>query len=270
MKLLYLSSKNAITGNASNFEVQLTSTLSIEEGGRFRIDQLRLGVAFMLVNENNRNLYFLEGPNELRHAKLEIGQYTSESLAATLAFVMNAAAGMQGRVTCQYSLVSASTVLTYSPPANGPFWGLSFVADAALQQNWADIASFPGINLHTPKSFTSVLGGYVTTKSGTNSVLTFRFISMQPYDVLYLCSKRLGNTSIQGPRGSCDTLMQIVINQPFGSVQEASMPQDVWNSCDRLTCHRLDFQIQDASGNDVDMSLGGDVSFVLAIDDGKS
>jgi hypothetical protein len=69
-----------------------------------------------------------------------------------------------------------------------------------------------------------VLGGYTNVLSGNNSVLTFRFISMQPYDVLYLCSKRLGSTSIQGPRGSSDTLMQIVINQPFGGVQEAAMP----------------------------------------------
>ena len=270
MKLLYLSSKNAITGNSSDFEVPLTSTLSIGEGGRFRIDQLRLGVAFMLVNENNRNLFFLEGPNDLRHAKLEIGQYTSESLAATLAFVINAAGGMRGRVSCQYSLVSASTVVTYTPPANEPSWVFSFVTDLTLQRDWLDGTGFPGVDLRQPKSFTSVLGGYVATKSGNNSVLTFRFVSMQPYDVLYLCSKRLGSTPIQGPRGSCDTLMQIVINQPFGSVQEASMPLDVRISCEQLTCHRLDFQIQDAGGNVVDMSLGGQVSFVLSVDDGRS
>ena len=261
MKLLYLSSKNSISGNSSNFEVALTNTLTIEDGGRFRIDQLRLGVAFMLVNANNRKLYFLEGSNNIRYAQLEIGQYTSESLAATLAFVINAAPNMEGRVSCQYSLVSASTVLTYTPPGDKPSWGFSFLSDLALQRDW---------NLPHPNTFMTVLGGYVAAKSGNNSVLTFRFISMQPYDVLYLCSKRLGNISIQGPRGSSDTLMQIVINQPFGSVQEASMPQEVWNSCDRLTCHRLDFQIQDAAGNNVDMSLGGQVSFVLSFDVGKA
>ena len=269
MRLFYLSSKNAITGNSSNFEVPLTSTLSVPEGGRFRVDQLRLGVAFMLVNENNRNLYFLEGFG-LRVAHLEIGQYTSESLAATLAFVMNAAVGMLGRVTCQYSLVSASTVLTYTPPASNPALSFSLLTDVELQQNWATRRSLPNADLRNPKSFTTVLGGYTNVLSGNTSVLTFRFISMQPYDVLYLCSKRLGSTSIQGPRGSSDTLMQIVINQPFGGVQEAAMPLDIWVSCEQLTCHRLDFQIQDAGGNVVDMSLGGQVSFVLIIDDGRS
>ncbi len=268
MKLLYLSSKNSISGNSSNFEVALTNTLTIEDGGRFRIDQLRLGVAFMLVNANNRKLYFREGPFTLLEAELEIGQYDSQALATTLAFVINAA-GLQGRVNCQYSTVSACTILTYTPPSNQPSWEFKILSDAELIAIEGQAPPSDQYQLQNLRNFISVLGGYVTTKSGNNSVLTFRFISMQPYDVLYLCSKRLGNTSIQGPRGSSDTLMQIVINQPFGSVQEASMPQEVWNSCDRLTCHRLDFQIQDAGGNVVDMSLGGQVSFVLTIDNGK-
>lgn len=270
MRLLYLSSKNAITGNAGNFEVPLVRTLSVAEGGRFRIDQLRLGIAFMLVNENNRNLYFKEGPNSVLWARLEVGQYDSQSLATTLAFVLNAAAGLRGHFTCQYSVVSACTVLTYTPPSNEPFWTVSFLSDAELQRDWVGNISWPGNDLRNPRSFTTVLGGYTTTMSGHNSVLTFRFISMQPYDVLYLCSRRLGSTAIQGPRGSSDTLMQIVINQPFGGVQEASMPVDVWISCEGLTCHRLDFQIQDAGGNVIDMSLGGEVSFLLSIDDGNS
>jgi hypothetical protein len=133
-----------------------------------------------------------------------------------------------------------------------------------------DPIDFPGVDVQSPKSFLYVLGSHTNVLNGNNSVLTFRFISMQPYDVLYLCSRRLGSTAIQGPRGSCNTLMQIVINQPFGSIQEASMPNDVWISCQGLTCHRLDFQIQDASGNVVDMSLGGEISFLLSIDDGNS
>ena len=269
MRLLYLSSKNAITGNAGSFEVPLVHTLSVAEGNRFRIDQLRLGVAFMLVNENNCNLYFKEGNNVL-WARLEIGQYDSQSLAATLAFVLNAAGGLRGHFTCQYSVVSACTVLTYTPPANEPFGTVSFLTDAQLERDWVGNISFPGNDLRNLRSFTTVLGGYTIDVNNHNTVLTFRFISMQPYDVLYLCSRRLGSTAIQGPRGSSDTLMQIVINQPFGGIQEASMPWDVWITCPGITCHRLDFQIQDAGGNVIDMSLGGEVSFLLSIDDGNS
>ena len=146
MKLLYLSSKNAITGNSSNFEVQLTNTLTIEEGGRFRIDQLRLGVAFMLVNESNRKLYFREGPSIMLEAELEIGQYDSQALATTLAFVINATR-LQGRVTCQYSTVSACTILAYTPPANQPSWEFKILNDAEVTAIVGHIGSIPSREL---------------------------------------------------------------------------------------------------------------------------
>ena len=259
MRLLYLSSKDAVSGNASNFLVALTRTLSVADGGRFRIDQLRLGVAFMLVNANNRNLYFREGPY-VRQAVLEIGQYDSQALATTLAFVMNAAAGMQGHVSCAYNTVSGCTLLTYTAPSSNPDWTFTLVRDEDLN----------GATSLNPLSFTSTLGFYESAHGGNTTVLIFRFVSTQPYDVLYLCSRRLGGPAIQGPRGSCNTLMQIVINQNFGGIQEASMPVDVWISCEGLTCHQLDFQLQDAKGNCVDMSLGGELSFLLSIDDGNS
>ena len=269
MRLFYLSSKNRSSGTAGDFVVPLTRTLSVAEGGRFRVDQLRLGVAFMLVDANNRNLFFLEG-GAVRHAVLEIGQYDSQSLATTLAFVMNAAAGMQGTVTCQYSTVSGCTILIYTPPASNPSWTFSLLSDLDLATTWANQVSFPGVDLSNPKSFTSVLGGYTTKQAGNSTGLVFRFISTQPYDVLFLCSQKLGSSAIQGPRGNSNTLMQITIDQGFAGVQEASMPVDVWISCEGICCHELDFQIQDSSGNVVDMSLGGDVSFLLSIDDGNS
>ena len=272
MRLFYLSSKTRSSGTAGDFVVPLLRTLSVAEGGRFRIDQLRLGVAFMLVDANNRNLFFMEGsgPNNVRHAVLEIGQYDSQSLATTLAFVMNAAAGMQGHVSCQYSTVSGCTLLTYTPPASNPSWAFSLLSDLDLATTWAGQVSFPGVDLSNPKSFTSVLGGYTTQQAGASTGLIFRFISTQPYDVLFLCSQKLGSSAIQGPRGNSNTLMQITIAQSFAGVQEASMPVDVWISCEGICCHELDFQIQDSSGNVVDMSLGGDISFLLSIDDGNS
>lgn len=268
MRLFYLSSKHRSSGTASDFTISLTHTLSVTEGARLRFDQLRLGVAFMLVNENNRNLFFLEGPH-VRHAVLEIGNYSSESLAATLAFVMNAAAGMQGRVTCQYSTISGCTLLTYTAPASQPTWTFSLLTDGAIVTDWADRVSFPGVDLFNPKSFASVLGGYTVRQVANTTALIFRFISTQPYDVLFLCSRKLANASIQGPRGNCNTLMQITIDESFAGVQEASMPVNVWISSPGLCCLDLDFQVQDSAGNVVDMSLGGDVSFLLTIDDGN-
>jgi len=61
--------------------------------------------------------------------------------------------------------------------------------------------------------------------------------------------------------------MQVVISAPFGGIQETSMPVDVWISCAGICCHELDFQLQDSDGNIVDMSVGGDISFLRTIDD---
>ena len=245
MRLFYLSSKYRSSGTVNDFVVPLTHTLSVAAGGRFRIDQLRLGVAFMLVNASNSTIKFYDGPN-LRTATLEQGQYDSQSLATTLAFVINATDGMQGHVTAVYNTVSACTILTYTPPSSHPSWAFSVVAD--------------------PETFSIVLGGYTTVTKGNNTVLTFRFISTQPYDVVFLCSQKLGSSSIQGPRGNSDTLMQIVIGGAFGSVQEASMPRDVWISCSGIVTHSLDFQLEDANGAKVD-NLGGEISFLLTVDD---
>ena len=279
MKLFYLSSKHISGGTNSDFTVSLNRTLSVAEGARFRIDQLRLGVAFMLVNPDNRYIFFQEG-DVVGIAILELGQYDSQTLATTLGFVINnGAPKLKGNVTVQYSTVSGSTTLTYTPPASNQNSAFAILSDqqiaqislANLQQA---VASYPAavqalgaMSLTSPKSFNSVLGDYTIDYVNAKKVLTFRFISMQPYDTLFLCSHKLGNSSIQGPRGNCTTLMQIVVNAPFGGVQEASMPICVWISSQGLTCKELDFQLQDARGHVVDMTMGGEISFLLTIDD---
>ena len=273
MKLFYLSSKHISSGTNSDFTVTLNRTLSVAEGARFRIDQLRLGVAFMLVNPDNRYIFFQEGPH-VSIAILELGQYDSQTLATTLGFVLDVIA--RGNVVARYSTISGSTAITYTPPASNPTWAFAVLTDAQISQLHPTVlqqalAVLP-VALRTstssnPQSFNGVLGDSTAERVDGATVLTFRFISMQPYDTLFLCSHKLGNGSIQGPRGNCTTLMQIVVNTPFGGVQEASMPVNVWISSQGLTCKELDFQLQDARGHVVDMTMGGEISFLLTIDD---
>ena len=301
MKLFYLSSKHISGGTNSDFTVTLNRTLSVAEGARFRIDQLRLGVAFMLVNPGNRYIFFQEGPH-VGIAILELGQYDSQTLAATLGFVINnSAPKINGNVIVSYSTISGSTTITYTPPASNPTWTFAILTDQQISQiSLSDLkrdvaqaaialstnaaqnllagnANFQSLeaasrvlatlNLNNAQTFNGVLGGYTNERVKGTSVLTFRFISTQPYDTLFLCSHKLGNMSIHGPRGNCTTLMQIVVNAPFGGVQEASMPVNVWISSQGLTCKELDFQLQDARGYVVDMTMGGEISFLLTIDD---
>ena len=279
MKLFYLSSKHISSGTNSDFTVILNRTLSVAEGARFRIDQLRLGVAFMLVNPGNRYIFFQED-DVVGIAILEVGQYDSQTLATTLGFVLNnGAPKLKGNVTVQYSTISGSTTLTYAPPASNHNSTFAILTDQQISQLSLTalrqaVVGYPAatqalrtLSLSSPKSFNSVLGDYTLNYSNQNKVLTFRFISTQPYDTLFLCSHKLGNMSIHGARGNCTTLMQIVVNAPFGSVQEASMPVCVWISSQGLTCKELDFQLQDSRGQVVDMTMGGEISFLLTIDD---
>ena len=55
-----------------------------------------------------------------------------------------------------------------------------------------------------------VLGRSTSAQVNGTTALTFRFISMQPYDCLFLCSQKLSSSAMQDPRGNCETLMQIV------------------------------------------------------------
>ena len=261
MKLYFLNSRRRVSGTPSDFSLDLRETLSVADGCKFRIDQLRLGVAFMLVNENNRNIFFRVG-DYVGRAILEIGQYSSEQLATTLQFCLGQALpSTLGSVRVSYSTVSAQTTLTFTSSLNLQFQLLALADVARLPA-----ASWSEVNLVDAKLFNDVLGSYTST----GTTLVFRFVSCQPYDVLYLCSSKLGGSSyIHGPRFSSDTLMKIVVKANFGEVQEAEMPYNVWVGCDGLTTNQLDFQLKDRDGHLVDMSLGGDISFLLTFDEGS-
>ena len=214
----------------------------------------------MSVNENNRNIFFRVG-SYVGRAVLEIGQYSSEQLATTIQFCIGQALpSTYGSARVAYSTVSANTTLTFASSQDLRFELMDAAAVAQLPA-----AAWPGLSLADPKLFNDVLGGYTTD----GKTLVFRFVSCQPYDVLYLCSSKLGGSSyIRGPRFSSDTLMKITVKENFGQVQEAEMPFNCWVGSDGLTTNQLDFQLKDRDGHFVDMSLGGDVSFLLAIDEG--
>ena len=62
----------------------------------------------------------------------------------------------------------------------------------------------------------------------------------------------------------------IIVTESFGNVQENAMPFDVWLDCSSLTTLNLDFQLVDRFGVPVDLTLGGEILFLLTIDEGTS
>ena len=272
MRLIYVDSRNRVSGTASNFSIQLNETLSVPQGSKLRVDQIRVPIAFQLINANNRYLFFQDGDHTFV-ATLEIGGYSSPQLAATLQYCIGVAQqgahGPKGTITVQYQSVSSSTQFLYTPPSSNPGQQFFILSNEQIAQ--LPFATFPGINLKAPQSINDVLGGYATSVlSSGQTQLMFPFISTQPYDSLYLTSTRLSTSAVRGPRGNNNVLAMIIITEAFGNVQENAMPYDVWLDCSSLTTLSLDFQLVDRFGVPVDLTLGGEILFLLTIDEGSS
>ena len=169
----------------------------------------------------------------------------------------------------QYQSVSSSTQFLYTPPSSNPGQQFFILSNEQIAQ--LPFATFPGINLKAPQSINDVLGGYATSVlSSGQTQLMFPFISTQPYDSLYLTSTRLSTSAVRGPRGNNNVLAMIIVTEAFGNVQENAMPYDVWLDCSSLTTLSLDFQLVDRFGVPVDLTLGGEILFLLTIDEGSS
>ena len=83
-------------------------------------------------------------------------------------------------------------------------------------------------------------------------------------DVMYLSSSNFSSLDIVGPNGAHDTLMCAVVTQPYGSVQEFSMPIFTWIDVPAMTTQQLSFQLRDRY-YDI-QTMVPNISFVLLIE----
>jgi hypothetical protein len=254
MRTFHVDSRSCV-GTASNFQYNLTRSLNVPEG-RFRVDNLRIPLTFNLVNQNNQNIYYLDN-GVYRKAVIARGNYTSDTLPAAIQAAFSAAGG--SAVTVAYDDSTGTT--TFSIATTG-VWTL--LADSQLRG-----LAYPAVNTSNPQSFNSVLGypssGIAVTSSGGVTTWSFPFISVLPYDVLYLRSSKLGGNSSQAPWGGSDVICAAVVTGTFGDVQLSASPLLMWNELGPLSADSLDFQLTDRYGNPVNI-LAGNMSFQLTVD----
>ena len=108
-------------------------------------------------------------------------------------------------------------------------------------------------------SLNSILG------EGVNSGNTVRweFVSLAPFNVLYLRSSRLRCENHRGPRGTHDILCSVVLHQGIGSQIEAHSPDNVYyNLAGGSSCRTMDFKLTDWLGRVVNLR-GRPLSFQL-------
>jgi hypothetical protein len=164
-------------------------------------------------------------------------------------------------VTVAYNGVTGAT--TFAVTTTGVWMLLS---DA----NLLSLAShYPTTSVNNPQSFNSVLGypssAITIVVSGGVNTWTFPFVSVLPYDTLYLSSSKLSGSSSQAPSGSSTAICVAVVDGNFGDVLLAASPLNVWTAVGPLSADSLDFQLTDRFGNPVNI-LAGNMSFQLTVE----
>jgi len=84
MRCLFVDSRDRITGSTTDFKIQLPTTLVLEQGTKFRIDNLRIPMVIPLIQQGvNHRLYVRveSGGSQYFYASLPQGSYSGVELA---------------------------------------------------------------------------------------------------------------------------------------------------------------------------------------------
>ena len=239
--MIWVASNQRVSGTDSDFEISLRETMHLSDA-RMRVDKLTFADSFY-TTDLGANLYFAAPDNSFSHVTVPEGAYTGFTLAAAIKAVT-------GR-DCVYNVLTNS--MTHVLQSADRPW-LSD-ADIGLRTG-----TFPaGASAGNVCSLNEVLG------EGTVSAIfvTWPWIRVAPYDVLYLRSSRLRCENHHGPRGMHDILCSVPLTQGVGSQVEAHSPVGVYyNLAGGSSCRTMDFRLTDALGRAVNLR-GRPLSFQL-------
>ena len=232
MRQLFIDSRDRVSGTSTDFTIQLPETLTIEGGNhKARIDNLRIPLTIPTIRSNwNDNFVVLLGGTSYS-LFLPQANYDGPTLAATLQGVLQS--NCPGAWVCNYDTTNISMRLSCSNP---------FTLTAG--------------------SFVNQLKTYPYTQTSTSYV--FSYVSVLGIDVMYLSSPQFSTLDTVGPGGAHDTLMCAVVNQPYGSVLDVSMPQASHFNVPAMTTQTLSFTLRDRFYNV--LSIVPNISFVMLIE----
>jgi hypothetical protein len=232
MKIIYVDSRDRVSGSTTDFAIQLPETLTIDGGShRGRIDNLRVPLVIPTIRTGVNDTLQVRPAATTYTVTIPQGNYDGPGLASTLVGLLNNTAPGAWNVTYDSSNISMSI----SCGNNFTIVGGTYAAQ---------LMSRP----------------YTQTANSYN----FSYVSMQGIDMLYLTSSDFSNLDIVGPGGQHDTLMAAVPTTPFGSVMDASMPYDIYFDVPAMTKQQLTFQLRDRSYNV--LTIVPNISFQLTIE----
>ena len=240
-QVIWVDSRTRVSGSDSDFEIALRESVHLSDT-RVRIDHLSFADSFY-TTDAGANLYFAAPNNSFSYVTVPQGAYTGFTLAAAIE-------AATGRDTVYSVLTNSITHVLQG--ADRPW-----LSDAAIA---AKTGSYPaGASPSDVRSLNDVLGE--GTISG--STVTWSFVRMAPYTVLYLRSNRLRCENHHGPRGTHDILCSVPLTQGVGSQVECSSPTRVYyNLAGGSSCRTMDFRLTDWLGRAVNLR-GRPLSFQL-------
>ena len=239
---VYIDSRDGEPGGtASSFNIQLPEPISFySESTRLRIDNVRLVNSFRTVGPSNYVIYVLEDES-VRACVLDLGWFSALDVGPKIASALG------GRYHVVYDEDNNS--LTISHPDD-----FSILTDAQLAVLGGTWPGPPGTGRYTPCSFNNILqnpGGIVTSNS-----YTVPFLSISPYDYIFLRSYRLASSRCISKRGEHDVLCRIDVNQAFANVLTGGTPLQEALVIGAGTFVNLDFFVTDRLGNPVALDQG--------------
>jgi hypothetical protein len=255
MRCLFIDSRDKVAGGSNtDFKIQLPTTLVLEKGAQFRIDNLRIPMVIPLIQQGvNHRLYVKveSSGTQYFYASLPQGSYSGVELAqliqTQLDFSSLALAGVDWTVV--YDEHTASMAINCTSD-------FEILTDEQASAHWSG-----SIYNFATKLFAN---DYAYHDHGVlGKELVFSHVSMVAIDMIYLSSSKLSNPETFGPQGTCDSLLAAVTTSDFASVMDVSMPWDVWLTAPSMTTQQLDFALR---GRDYKILTGlPNISFTLTI-----
>ena len=229
---LFCDSRDRVSGNPSDFIIQLPTTLALQQKTRGRIDDLRIPMCIPTVQSSlNDTINILMGATSYT-VTIPQANYDGAGLANKIQTLLIAA--IPGSWSVVYD--TSNIAMTISCSNNFTITGGTYAAQLLS------------------RAYTQTSNSY-----------RFSYVPVQGSDVLYLCSPTLSSASTSiGPKGAHDTLMSVVVTCGYGSVIDASMSTSVFFEVPAMTTQTLSFQLRDRNYNI--LNIVPNISFTLSIE----
>ena len=240
--IINVDSRTRSHGTDSRFSIDLRESLNLGDHG-VRVDSCQFSNSFY-TTDLGANLYYKNGATFQSYTIPERA-YTGTALAAA----MQAATGRSTSYDPDTNAITQTITATQE-----------WLSDDALT---AYSTGFPvGASATDPRSLNSILGN----SSSVTGNLVFSFVKMNPYDYLFLRSRRLTVENSHDPFGRHDVLLKIMLVKGIGGIETASSPDGIYMRLSRdMTLRNIDFELTDFKGNVVNLR-GRPMSFELCFD----